>query len=259
MSRSILAGFAAAAVLAFATPAQSEVISIRADEWLPYNGSTSQRPPGYMIEMADRIAAANGHSIDYRHLPWEDSISAVRRGVFDCVVGATRSETPDFAFADAPWGVQEMAAFAVAESDWHYTGIDSLRDVRLAVIPDYSYGEEIDAWIEQNRDDPARILTVTSPGRVAMSAVSRVVTGRADVFIEDRNVMRQILATLNMKGRLTDRGQVAEAEEIFIACSPGRGERWAKLFSEGTQRLRASGELDAILAKYSLVDWLTPE
>ena len=38
----------------------ADAISIRADEWLPYNGPTVKKPPGYMIELAEKIAVANG-------------------------------------------------------------------------------------------------------------------------------------------------------------------------------------------------------
>ena len=76
------------AMLAVGLPAVAGVITIRADEWLPYNGGSKMKPPGYMIEMADSIARKNGHEVEYRVLLWEDSLEAVRKGLTDCVVGA---------------------------------------------------------------------------------------------------------------------------------------------------------------------------
>lgn len=68
------------ALLVAASSARADTISIRADEWLPYNGATSRNPAGYMIEMADAIAKANGHTIDYRTMPWKDALEATRKG-----------------------------------------------------------------------------------------------------------------------------------------------------------------------------------
>jgi len=247
--------------LVYQSPVAAETIRIRADEWLPYNGPSSQKPPGYMIEMASAIAKTAGHTIDYRHIPWDDALEGVRAGRFDCVVGATRTDAPDFSFPDQHWGLSSVAFYALAESTWRYNGVASLEGIRLGVIPDYSYSDELDPYIEAHGDDPTRVIKVTSGGRVAMSAASRLVSGKMDVFVEDPNVMRQTLRSLELDQRIVERGRAKEDDPIFIACTPAdpRGARYAKLFSEGTNALRASGELDAILARYGMQDWQKPE
>lgn len=244
-----------------ATPAEAETIRIRADEWLPYNGPSSEQPPGYMIEMARKIAEAAGHTVEYRHIPWEDALAGVRDGRFDCVVGATRTDAPDFVFAAQHWGLSSVAMYALSDSDWRYTGIASLAGVRLGVIPDYSYSEALDAYIEEHGDDPQRVIKVSSGGRVAMNAASRLISGKIDVFAEDPNVMRQTLTTLNLGDRIVERGRAKEADPIYIACTPAdpRGARYATLFSDGTNDLRERGELARILAGYGMRDWLLPE
>ena len=63
-----------------------------------------------MIELAQRIAAEAGHQIDYKIMPWERSVLKVRRGDFDCVVGAYKEDSPDFIFRIAP-GVSMRAIF----------------------------------------------------------------------------------------------------------------------------------------------------
>jgi ABC-type amino acid transport substrate-binding protein len=82
--------------------ALADTISIRADEWLPYNGPQSKKPAGYMIEAAEKIAAANGHTIKYATMPWDDAVAAVRRGAHDCVVGALKADAEGFAFPAEP-------------------------------------------------------------------------------------------------------------------------------------------------------------
>lgn len=239
----------------------ADTISIRADEWLPYNGPTTRRPAGYMIEMADRIAAAAGHSIDYRHLPWEDSLEAVAQGQFDCVVGAAAEEVEGFARPALSWGVSQNAAYTLADAPHQVSDAESLKQLRLVVIPGYSYGDELDGWIEQNASDSNRVVTVSSGGRAAMTAVSKLVAKQADVFVEDRNVMAHTLKLLGMQQRLRERAPIGAADPVYIACTAAnpRGAAWAQLFEDGTRQLRASGELAVLLANYGLQDWLTAE
>ena len=68
---------AASLVLLFASAAVgADTISIRADEWLPYNGPGTKKPPGYMIELAEKIAVATRYqetSSQSTGLVWSDT------------------------------------------------------------------------------------------------------------------------------------------------------------------------------------------
>lgn len=256
----LLSALAALAALAIASSAVGAEIRIRSDEWLPYNGPSTLNPPGYMIELADAIAKANGHTIQYSHLPWDDAIAAVRAGTYDCVVGAMVSDAEDFAFPASSWGRSDNQFFVLEGTTWRYTGIDSLASVRLAVIEGYSYGDEIDAYIEQHKDDPARIQVVSSQGRAVINAISRIVTRKVDALIEDGNVANSAIGRLQLTGRIIPAGSTGDVNDIYIACTPAdpRGRTYADMFSAGIDQLRASGELATILGKYSLSDWKAP-
>lgn len=246
--------------LLVASNALADTITIRADPWLPYNGVGNQAPAGYMIELARLIAEAEGHTIDYRNLPWDDAIAAVRDGRFDCVVGATRGDTPDFAFPANAWGQSQSVFFAMADGGWRWNGVESLEGKRLAVIEGYAYGEGIDAYIEQHKADASRIVVVNSVGRAAVAAVSNLVGKRADVWIENRYVGVDTLTKLELADRIVERGALDAPEDVYIACTPAdpRGARYAQMFSDGIARLRSEGKLAEVLGRYGLRDWATP-
>jgi len=236
----------------------ADTISIRADEWLPYNGSTLQTPPGYMIEMAKQIAAANGHTIDYSTLAWADALDAVRNGNNDCVVGALKSDAEGFQFPALAWGMSQNKFFALNDRTWRYEGLESLSKVRLAVIEDYSYDEAIDAYVQANKGDGSKIVMIKPIGRAVVNLISNLVAKKADVMIEDVNVANQSIARLGMVGRVIPVGDATEPGEIYVACTPAkpRGKEFAEMFSKGTAEMRKSGELAKILAKYSVADWM---
>lgn len=239
-----------------ATPSLAETITMRADGWLPYNGIGSKPPAGYMIDAARLIAKANGHTIDYANMPWNDALEAVRKGEYDCVVGAAKDDAEDFMFPALSWGKSQNAFFGMAESNWRYTGIDSLAKVRLAMIDGYTYSDELDAYIEAHRGD-GKVIVIQSIGRAAISAVSKMVEKKADVFIENMNVMQQTLTTMQMTDRVVNKGTLNDLTDVYIACTPAKphGRVFANMFSEGMAKLRASGELKKILDRYGLKDW----
>lgn len=249
-------GLIALTLILFASVCNAVEISIRADPWLPYNGVGSKPPAGYMIDAARLIARANGHTIEYMNQPWDDALVAVRRGDYDCVAGAAIDDADDFMFPEVSWGKSQNAFFGMAESSWRYTGAASLDSVRLAVIADYSYSDDLDAYIEAHADD-GKVVVINGARRATMSAVSNLVARKADVFVEDVNVMQQTLVAMSMADRVINLGTLDELTDVYIACTPAhpRGKQYAQMFSEGLIKLRASGELQKILDGYGLKDW----
>jgi polar amino acid transport system substrate-binding protein len=242
--------------LAVATVGWADSITIRADPWLPYNGLGNKAPAGYMIDLAEKIARSNGHTINYANMPWDDALAEVRKGTYDCVVGAARDDADDFMFPGVSWGKSQNAFFGMIESPWRYTGMESLDAIRVAVIDSYSYSDELDAYIEAHKTD-GKVVTITGIRRATMSAVSQLVSRKADVFVEDVNVMQQTLNTMQMTDRVVNKGTLDELTDVYIACTPAkpRGKQYAQMFSDGLVALRASGELQAILDGYGLKDW----
>jgi polar amino acid transport system substrate-binding protein len=247
-----LAALAGATVLNGAFAAQ---ITIRSDEWFPYNGAPGDAQEGYMIDAAREIAIANGHIIDYRLSDWDASIEAARGGTIDCVVGAAHDDAPELKFPSAPWGVSNNAFFVMAESTWTYRDTSDLPKVRLAHIKGYAYTEEINGYIA--KAEPARLVEIADSRAALSKAMMYVVTGKADTVIEDEAVGLARLKKLDLLSRVRVAGRTSDSQEIFIACTPAKpeGEAYAKMFDDGLRKLRSSGELAKILGRYGLRDW----
>jgi polar amino acid transport system substrate-binding protein len=247
---------AAAFALALVLPAaQADTITIVADEWCPYNCVPGSDKPGYMIEIAQKVLGEAGHTIEYSNLPWSRAIEESRRGKFSAIVGAARDDAPDFVYPGEALGISG-SVFAVKKgAGWKYTGIDSLAAVSVGVIQDYSYSDEFDAYAEANAKDSKKIQVAT--GETALSTnIRKLEAGRIGALLEDRAVLDYQLAQENKAGSVDIAGGLEEAE-IFIAFSPANpaSKDYAKLLGEGVAKLRASGELGKILARYGLKDW----
>ncbi|GIX35982.1 MAG: amino acid ABC transporter substrate-binding protein [Lysobacteraceae bacterium] len=235
--------------------ARADTITIVADEWCPYNCSPDSDRPGYMIEIASKALGVAGHTIKYSTMPWSRAIEEARRGKYTAIVGAARNDAPDFVFPDEPLGISG-SVFAVKKgSTWKYTGIDSLATVSIGVIQDYSYAEDLDAYIAKYAKDAKRVQAAT--GETALGTnIRKLEAGRIDALVEDRAVLEYELAEEGKLGQFDYAGTLKQSE-VFIAFSPAHpaAKEYARLLAEGVRALRASGELDTILARYGLKDW----
>lgn len=233
----------------------ADTISIRADEWFPINGVPDSDKPGYMIEMASAILAKHGHTVDYKTMPWERSLDQVRKGNFDCVVGAYRDDAPDFIFPELSWGLIETSFYVKKGSPWRYQNMDSLKDVSVATIGGYAYSEEFDAYVEAFKSSSK--VQVINANNALEQNIKKLLAGRVDTLVESDLVMIAKLDEMGMSDQIETAGLLNEAENMYIACSPAKPEsaKLVKQLNAGLIELRQSGELKKILRKYGLKDW----
>ncbi len=237
--------------------AHAETYSIRADEWFPINGTPNSEKPGYMIEIAEAILKKNGHQLDYKTMPWERSLDQVRKGNFDCVVGAYIDDAPDFVFPALPWGMIETNFYTIKDSDWRYQGLESLASISLGSIGGYAYSEELDAYIEEFKSTSK--VQVINANNALEQNIKKLLAKRIDALVESDLVMSAKLRDMNLLNDIKSSGQLAEATNMYIACSPAKpgSQKLVDAFNTGLTELRQSGELARILEKYGLKDWHT--
>jgi polar amino acid transport system substrate-binding protein len=230
--------------------ARAETLTLVADAWCPYNCTPGDEKPGFLIEIAKRVFEPAGFQIDYKVMPWARAIRDTRAGRYSAIVGAIRSEAPDFLYPEDTGFVAGTQSYVKAGSPWRYGGETSLADVTLGVILDYSYGDAIDAYLGRHRDDPRRVQLSTGEDALEKN-VAKLLQGRVSVLLEDPAVMRYFLDRTGRTDALAPAGALASTE-VFIAFGPAEQHalEHARMLTDGMRRLRASGELAAILARY---------
>jgi len=240
-------------MLAF--PLQAATITLVADVWCPYNCEPGSDKPGFMIEIAQKVFGEAGHTVDYRNMPWSRAIDESRKGRFDGIIGAAKDDAPDFIYPGNPLGVS-TSVFAVRKGDpWKFTGIDSLAGVAVGTIQDYSYSEEFDAYVAENDKDSSKIQVATGEDALNIN-IRKLEAKRIGALVEDGYVLEYELGVQGKAGTFDIAGDLG-ASDLFIAFSPAKPESagYAKLLGEGVAKLRASGELATILARYGVKDW----
>jgi polar amino acid transport system substrate-binding protein len=82
--------------------------------------------------------------------------------------------------------------------------------------------------------------------------------GKIDAIFEDTNVMIYSLVKSGVTpGTIVRAGSIDEQIDLYVAFSPKlkSSPEYARRFDEGVARLRQSGNLAAILARYELKGW----
>ena len=242
------------ALLLTSSLTHADTISIRADNWFPMNGDPNSATPGYMIELATRIFGDAGHTVDYRTMPWERAVSSVREGKFDCVVGAYTDDAPDFVYPAESWGLDEAKFYIQKGDKWRYTGLDSIASIKIGLIGGYAYDEAFDKYIEENNKGNYQFI---KGDNALENNIKKVLAGRLTATVESPPVMQAKLKHMGLEGEIISAGDLGEASNIYIACSPAKSSSKVlmDLVDEGTNKLRQSGELQKILDKYGLKDW----
>lgn len=238
------------------TTGAAATISVRADEWCPYNCAVDAPKPGYMVEVLKLIYGKAGHSVDYQTMNWARSLEETRAGKFQAVIGAVKEDAEGFVFPRQPFGMSANG-FCVRKGDkWRYQGAKSFNGQVLGVIRDYSYGdEEIDNYVAKHRNDATRVQIASGDNALEVN-LKKLAKGRVDVVVDDFSVLRQAVKGLDLAGQISCSAD-AEADPIFIAFSPNlaQAKEYAELFDRGIEGLRRDGTLKKILSGYGLEDW----
>lgn len=250
-----LPALAFALLLGHAGAAAADVITLRADEWCPYNCADTGDKPGYGVEIAKEIFARAGHTVDYRTVAWARALEDCRKGTVVAVIGTTRNESPDFVFPADPIGIADNTLAVKKGNPWRYDGPASLERVKLGVIQGYAYDGDVGTWVQDKAKDKARIDMIGGDNGLEQN-LKKLLAGRIDATVDAKPVLIYKLAQLGLADKVELAG-TTDPSEIHVAFSPAnpKAREYAALFETGLAELRASGRLAAILAKYGIPDW----
>ena len=102
----------------FLSSAMADVIKLRADSWMPFNGDPGSANPGYIIEVATKVFATAGHQVEYKTLNWARTCKDVASGKIDGAVGAGHEDVPTGIFHKEEFGKMQISFFVRKGFAW---------------------------------------------------------------------------------------------------------------------------------------------
>ncbi len=234
---------------------EDTIVRVAADPWCPYNCAPGDPEPGFLIEVGREALALSGYKLQYEVMPWSRALREARVGYVDAAVGATRANAPAHTFGATMLSSDETMIFVRAGENFDYQGVESLKDLRLGVIKDYTYDDNgpIDAYIADNRGNLDRVISVSSHSNLGL-LFRMLLAGRIDAFLENRFVGSYQASLLSVGDRIA-MVPTGAVDYVSFAFTPSpRGKMLSAALESGVSRLRENGVFTAILNRYGLND-----
>lgn len=244
-------------LLNFSLVTHAETITLRADTWCPYNCEPKDARPGYMIEIAKAALEPAGHKVEYETLNWARAIADSRAGKFSGIVGAAKSDAPDFIFPEASLGTSKNCFFAKSDATWAFKDKASLETASIGVIKDYTYGDEVDDYIKTNAKNAKKVDIVSGDNPLELN-IKKVQMGRVTSLLESEAVLKNYMFVNKLPdSSFKNAGCLKDSDELYVAFSPKhpKAKEFAKLIGDKVVAMRKDGSLKKMLEQYGISDW----
>ncbi len=237
----------------------SDTLRIATDEWCPYDciASQNQGKVGYLGDLLVETMKERGHKVEFVEVSYSRGLQLVREGKLDGTMACFREEAPDFVFPDFALGKSNSTFFSHKDSNWHYNGIDSLKQAKMiGIIKGYDYVDPtVMDYINQN---PANVLAITGE-KPLERLLEMLINGRLTAVIEDKIVLKYKAKQMGKTDQIKVSGNTIVVIDVYSSFSPKnpKSAEYAKILSEETLKMREDGRLNTLLERYGIQDWQT--
>ncbi len=233
----------------------AETILFVADNWCPYNCNSKSEQEGYIVDILREVFEKDGTKVEYKLYPWARALKMIHSDEADGIIGTSPSELDIGIFPKNHIGVYAPHFILRKEALWEFENLKSLNDLVIGAVDNYNYGK-FQEYIQSKKDSKYAVKIFGD--NVTERALKLLIKGQIDTFIEDPTVALYDAKKLNIQGKIQLVSNKDTPKKLFVGFSPKdqNSKTYAKILSDGIDRLRKSGKLAEILNKYGLGDWI---
>ena len=227
----------------------AETITLRGDDWLPYNTAPTAAKPGFLIEIAKAVWEPHGFTIDYQLAPWARAVKDTQGGSIDVLVGAGEADKDGVLFTSIPQAHSDNHFFTLASSTWTFADPSSLDAITLGVVKDYTYLPFVDERVASKK----KVIEATGD-RPLVQLIKLLEAKRVDALIENKLVLAAALQNDGKPEALRDAGTAGKIDNIYLGMSAKRphAAKLLALLEVGMAEMAKDGRLPAIYARYGI-------
>lgn len=234
---------------------QQKPVRLVANDWCPQHCESGYAEKGYVVDIVTKALALEGVPFTLQYVPWTRAMDMVTRGEADGLLTPTVPGFPQFLYHQKAVGYQQYCFYVEAGSNWKYNRFADLAGKRLAYLKDSGLGP-IEDYLKANKSS---IATTEMTGEKDFARRLFVFLGkkRADTVI----VTSDVFAFGQSKGdigRDFKQAGCLEQEKMAVglsAADANRSKAVGKSLDQGIVKLRKSGDLKKILARYGMQAW----
>jgi polar amino acid transport system substrate-binding protein len=226
--------------------AEDKIVRLTSLHWPPYS-SKSLDQQGASVAVAKAAFKAMGYQLKVDFFPWSRAVILAKdsnseySGYFPEYFSENIAE--NFIYSDSmgsgPLGFAERKDKSIS-----WTKLADLKPYRIGIVQDYINTAELDAMIA-NKSIKSSVTTSDDKN------LKKLVSGRVDLAVVDRNVMNYLFKTIPSLAEKANEAQfnstLLENKKLFICFKKGpKGENIAEIYNEGLKKI----DIAAIMNKY---------
>jgi len=234
----------------------SETIKVAAVDWCPQICVNKERP-GFVMETIQLIFKDSPYDLDIEIYPWTRAIKMVNAGEAHALLAPVKREAPNLRYPVHAIGSQKMCFWTKPESNWKYSGINSLQDLQIGFAYDVTITELSD-YMASNKD---RFQLMSFNHEYIVKNMKKLEFGWIDTFLLTHNFAMYEFNALNVTSKIRLAGCLSP-ERYYMAFSsrsrdPEKIDKMMKFFDLKMKELKTSKKIPHIMRRYGLQDWQT--
>lgn len=243
---------------AMANQSQQPSLRLVSDVYCPFTCEAGGESRGYLVDLAQAASAGSSRLVEYQVYPWERALVLVSQGLADGVLAVSERRSAGL-LRSSVVGFDVVAFNALvpvqlpANGREDFSWLDAFRLglAPLPLAPDDAY----EHYLKQRRQlAPGAIVTVTGENASAL-LVRMLMSGRIQAVMENPQVVKYLMHREFPQAHLWQ-FDVTKPRPLYIALRDTPANRdWLTQFELGLAQMRLDGRLDALMARYGLVDW----
>jgi polar amino acid transport system substrate-binding protein len=234
----------------------AETIRFATIDYCPFtcNPSEEDGREGIMTDVLREAFEKAGYQIEISTLPYVRAVRYVNDGRYDGIVLVGKKYAPELVYPDHSTLKQRVVFLANMGTSWSYSGVTSLKNVRLGIVRGFHYvDDDLVGYLEREKNNSARMYVIHGD-KTTERAIGMLRSYRITAFIEGEYSVLYELKKKGISNALRIAGYTSEAFEGFTAFSPRspKSKKYARILSNTLEELKRSGRLSNILRRYGI-------
>ncbi|MFT5163656.1 MAG: polar amino acid transport system substrate-binding protein [Alteromonadaceae bacterium] len=213
----VLAMTFAMVLISFVPPVQAkEPLNIAAIDWCPQICPKSSENPGYLVQMLQDLFKDSDYTLNIIYSSWSEAINSVKAGIADGLLSPSKDEAPDLIYHQIPLAVQTHCFWTLADSNWQFDNIATLKNDSIVIYRDHSYATLLAEYFSDNYK---KYLFELSYDQSYLPRAHRLLkTGRASAFLFTTNSVLYFKRTHHDDS--LKMGACIKKDQLWIGLSP---------------------------------------
>lgn len=235
-------------LLAVSNAASGETLVFAVTDTQPTAYPVNGKPAGILVELVTEAFRRAGHTVEIKFMPWARCLTDVRAGRVDGIFSVFKLAGREqwLLFSQEVLIRQQIVFFSRPDSQVVFDGrLHSVRDVKIGIINDTSYGAIFDSALKQG------VLSQIDKANNIESNLRKLVAGRVDLIVSYDFVALQAAEHIHLRENIRQLSPAIDLVPGYLAFTRVRDfKKLSDAFDVQLALMKQDGSYNRIAEKY---------